>query len=198
MKNFDISIYDERYFLWHKNNTEKYIKTSTEILINLLKPKSIIDFGCGIGYTLETAFNMGIRDLVGIEISLIAKKYTNEKIKNLIINADCSEILETKKYDLVICTEVFEHIEPKNSENLLKNITNSLNKDGTIIFSAAPIGQNGSGHINLKSKEYFINFFKSYNIVEDKEILSIILNSWNKINVPNYICNNLLVFKYEK
>ena len=57
-----------------------------------------------------------------------------------------------------MCLEVAEHIETARSEQLVQNIC-SLS-DQYILFSAAPPGQGGVGHINEQPWEFWINLFE--------------------------------------
>ena len=59
------------------------------------------------------------------------------------------------KFDLVICLEVIEHLPKIDVENVLINTLTFHTKD-LLLLSAAEPGQEGTGHINLQPKSYWV------------------------------------------
>lgn len=199
MKNnkFDISVYDDRYFEWHFEMTRKYALNTMDWFIKTYKTNSIIDYGCGIGFYLESGYNNGVKNLRGFDIGGDKlKPYINPLVKDYIEFLDCTQPISSEKYDCVISLETGEHIEPSGSDCFVDNICNSLNYGGLILFSAAPLGQYGSGHINCQPKSFWVEKFEKRNVVENKEKTKTIVDNWKKLGAPDYICSNLIVFEY--
>jgi len=196
MEKFDINKYNDRYYRWHKENTRNYIiKTMDWFIINY-KPKSVIDYGCGIGAYLESCLKMGVENIKGFDIGGdYVKKYTNKKVIPFIEYIDCTIPLVTEKYDCVISLETGEHIETKLSNQFIENIVNSTNDKGIIIFSAAQPGQNGTGHINCQTKDFWLKIFNNYSYTQEDEITNDIIKNWSILGAPTYIVDNLIVLK---
>jgi cyclopropane fatty-acyl-phospholipid synthase-like methyltransferase len=80
-----------------------------------------------------------------------------------------------KKYDLVMSFEVAEHLHEEFSDNFLDNIVSSCKKGGVVVFTAAPPGQSGKHHINLKRQEWWIDKFErrdfSFQTIETEELV---------------------------
>jgi 2-polyprenyl-3-methyl-5-hydroxy-6-metoxy-1,4-benzoquinol methylase len=194
---FDITQYDDRYFKWHRDHTRNYAIKNMDWYINQFKPASIIDYGCGIGAYLESGLNNGITKLKGYDIGGdYVKKYTEKSVQPYIEYLDCTLPLITDEYDCVISLETGEHIETKSSDQFVLNIANSTKKDGTILFSAAQPGQGGSGHINCQPKSFWIEKFAIHSFIYDEPLTKQILKEWSLQKVPDYIINNLIVFRY--
>lgn len=155
---FDLSLYNEDFFLWH----HKYVRESSIRAMNwYIKeygPKSVIDFGCGIGSYLEPAFDKGLK-IQGYDISDKARKYTPDRIAPFIEYRDCTKRITTGKFDCVISFETAEHIEPSGTDQFVDNILQAVGE--RLLFTAAPPGQLGTGHINLQPKEFWMDKFKS-------------------------------------
>lgn len=104
--------------------------------------KKILDIGCGVG-TLALFFSKLGANVVGLDISeraiKIAKNAKKEnKIKNL--KFIVSELTKGKKnFDLLVCTEVIEHIPDDSS--FLSLISSNLKKDG-VLFLTTPSKEN--------------------------------------------------------
>lgn len=96
--------------------------------IALLKPHSILDVGCGEGFTLERLHEkkIGTR-LVGIDFLDLAiqigkkeRPYLDLKVGNIY-----DIPFKSNAFDLVICSEVLEHIDdPEKGLSELKRVTN--------------------------------------------------------------------------
>jgi len=156
-----------------------------------LKPKSVIDVGCGIGIYLKPLDLSGI-SCFGIEGSSIARKYSVFN-KNRIIVADVTRKLNiNKKYDLALCIEVAEHIPKKTSSILIGNLTSLSN---IILFTSAPPGQGGTDHINEQKPQFWINLFNKKNFVFDKEKTEQIKNFLIQKKCIWWIPANMMIFK---
>jgi len=194
--NFDSSKYDDKYYNWFVKNTKDYIKTTMDWFIDTYKPKSIIDYGCGIGAYLESGFNKGVERLQGFDINgEILKKYTNPLIGKFITYTDCTEKINTDKYECIISIETAEHINPLKSEVFVMNLINSADENSLIIFSAAQPEQNGTGHINCQTKEFWIELFNTYGFGVDSQVTKEVSEKWKTLKAPKYVYNNLIIFK---
>jgi SAM-dependent methyltransferase len=122
------------------------------ILLEDINPQSILDVGCGTGRASAFFLKQNI-DVTGIENSKIA--FELSEVNNYIKRHNLNKVIDLKrKFDLVWCFEVIEHIHPKYESNFLKTLTNHSN---LILISAAQPGQGGFGHFNEQPPEYWIN-----------------------------------------
>lgn len=131
-------------------------KKTLEIVIEELKPLSVLDVGCGVGKSLEYFLANKI-DALGIENSDIA--ISKSIIKEKIIKHNLKNPLYLKKrFDLVWCFEVIEHIHPNYSDIFVNNLIVHSDK---ILISAAQPGQGGHGHFNEQLPAYWVQKFKN-------------------------------------
>lgn len=196
---FDLSLYNDEFFEWHFKYAREYSIKTMDYYCQKYKPESVIDFGCGIGSYLESAYNNGIRDLKGYDIGVpYAQKYIPKEIQEYIHFKDCTEPILGNFYDCVISFETIEHIEPSGSKAFLDNLVWHLKDWGRILFTAAPPGQDGCGHINCQTREYWLKEFDRRYCEEDTEMTDDLKNAWATMGCPSYIINNLIVLKYEK
>jgi hypothetical protein len=66
---------------------------------------------------------------------------------------------------------------------------------GRILFTAAPPGQDGCGHINMHPKEFWEEQFMLLGHQIDKEMTELVKTNWEKIGCPKYISENLIIIK---
>jgi len=192
------------------------------ILNNFDKPiskKKVLDIGCGGGLISESLAKKKA-EVIGIDenISSIKQAKEHAKIDCLKINyinqsLDLFFKKNKKKFDLILCLEVLEHV--NNVEKTLDKITKLLKPGGMIILST--INRNLKSLIFAKIfGEYVLNWIpigthKFENFLKPQEIIKIlklkkikikkikgmefnpILNKWlltDNININYFIVGN--------
>lgn len=186
-------IYSESFYKSRNTDTKKSAEIILELLFRFFHPKSMVDFGCGVGTWLYVGKNLGVQEILGIEGDWL-------DIKHLVINKesfthkDLSKKIDLKrKFELAISLEVAEHIDASYADIFVENLTVSSD---VILFSAAIPGQRGSGHINEQWPEYWIqkfieNGFEPLDIVRPK--------IWQIEEVKTWYRQNTILFvKKEK
>lgn len=140
-----------------------YNTRSAEVVVpiinDLLKPQSILDVGCGTGTWLSVFSDSGISDYMGIDradysadsFHIDPAHYSKRDLeKPLCLN---------RKFDLVLCLEVAEHLDERFEDVLVSSLTTH---GDMVLFSAAIPGQEGDGHVNEKWLSYWVSKFAGY------------------------------------
>lgn len=130
---------------WHER-LKPFDRWNRRLLLSALGlfgiPGSMLDIGSGTGAMVSLARQMGIH---AIGVDLIAEE--PDKKYDLTMELDLGET-----FDLVTCLEVAEHIPPFYTQIFTGNIGRHVRPNGgLLIFSAAPPGQSGDGHVNLRA-----------------------------------------------
>lgn len=113
-------------------------------VVERFSPKSVLDLGCGNGLYPSLYQHLGVEDVLGVDgiqhdaTILNSESYTEADLQ---IPFDAG-----RKFDLVVCLEVVEHIDAQATNVLLDSI--ARHAKGQILFSMAEPGQPGNGHIN--------------------------------------------------
>lgn len=191
--------YNQEYFgkISSLKNWKLDGKNMAKVIFDIFKPKSVIDFGCGTARIIENMHSNFKCEVQGVEGSLReASPYISEKVKRFIKQADVTEdIKPDKKYDLVICTEVAEHIFPEGSIHLINNL---CSHGDTIVFAAAPPGQTSPSHINLHPIEWWQKLFFVHGFQIDRELTLKYKQKLKEKNVKQIYINNGTVFRKMK
>lgn len=128
--------YNKLYKKWPNKwgNNERSVFAAS--IIKELAPltKTIIDIGCGIGIALETMrAYFPDADLYGLDPSEEAIELAKAKIPDGTFYANfLDEFKSKKKYDVVLCLGVAEHVE--NLPEFLKSLKTLIKKDGILYF----------------------------------------------------------------
>lgn len=96
------------------------------------KAKSILDIGSGRGYMLYYLKNLGFKTTIGTQISLPARKFSQEKLGLDVRGKDMLEINFEEKFDIISMYHVFEHI--KDPEKYIERISDLLNTNGKLVL----------------------------------------------------------------
>lgn len=186
---------DKNKFYYESNLSIFNMINEISLFIDYLKPKNILDYGCGNGILLK----------------LLKHKYPKINIDGYDPAIKEFSVISNNHYDMIINTDVLEHI-PKNDIcdvlNHIKSLSNNVffclhhGKAWTIL----PNGENA--HITIEPKEWYHNLMRNYfdiiiplkarnpinSIVITFDINKRIFNKYNKILKLNI--NDNLQIKY--
>jgi SAM-dependent methyltransferase len=125
-------------------------------LAERLKPKSVIDIGCGPGIYL-LPFKAAGAKVHGIDACSIGGECLDKgEFERWDLRFPYAP-KDGKKYDLAICMEVAEHLERHWAERLIYTVTDCADM---VLWSAAVPGQGGSYHVNEQPVEFWMEMFK--------------------------------------
>ena len=182
-------------FFKKRHNMQWRAPIFCEAVQSVFKIKSVMDVGCAIG---DFVYEFRKRNIVadGIEGSEACAPFfiAPDHISVIDVRVPFSFTVDTK-YDLCMCLEVAEHIEPKYVKIFIENLQ-SLSD--SILISMAPPGQAGHYHVNCQTVEYWdvlfsIWKFKRYDMWAD-EIKKKIYPYRHKPGLKAYY-NNLHFYK---
>jgi SAM-dependent methyltransferase len=159
------------------------------ILIELFKPISVVDFGCGIGTFLSAFKSFGVTNVLGIDGPWASKEllYTNINPSEFLETNLAKDIQLPVYYDMVLSLEVAEHIEEKYANVFIRNL---IAAGKIIVFSAAVPQQGGQNHVNEQWQSYWSEKFNQQGYVVH-DILKPYL--WNNPNVFFWYKQNMVV-----
>lgn len=162
-----------------KNPIQKFLikkfYNSLFSLITPLKPASILDAGCGEGFTMDKLTKFGVgKQIEGVEYSKGAISLGKKLFPNLTFREGSAYNLPYRDntFDLVVCTEVLEHLD--NPTKVLREVMRVSKKHILISVPNEPFfmlgnfirGKNLSrlgndpGHINHWTIISFLDFLK--------------------------------------
>ncbi len=152
-------IYDEEFYKMH-NDWEKEYRFIANELNAMTNPGSVLDLGCGNGYLLKTFAEKG-KKIKGIDGSFNAINSIQYPLRENFHQKDLRQPLYVGRYDLVICSEVAEHLEEQYADLLIDNICRS-SKRYIFFTGATPEQTGGVNHVNLQQHEYWIEKFSNH------------------------------------
>ncbi|MGD2087936.1 MAG: class I SAM-dependent methyltransferase [Candidatus Aminicenantes bacterium] len=182
-------IYDHLFYEDANELKKQSSEKVAEIIDSFFNFHSVLDIGCGCGLYIEELHRLG-KEVLGCDASIDAINMAAKEFTVFYCNVTEPLILN-RKFDLVICIEVAEHIRKKYSRQLVKNCTCY---GDTVVFTAAPKGQGGVGHINEQPYRFWIRLFAENHFRYDRDLSEQVRTVMKEKNVVQWIANNFMSF----
>jgi 2-polyprenyl-3-methyl-5-hydroxy-6-metoxy-1,4-benzoquinol methylase len=156
--------------------------------MEILRPKSVVDVGCGVGSWLAVFKDQGVEDILGIDGQYVDRKRLQVSERYYLGTDLTKAITLSRQYDLVVSLEVAEHL----PEECASTFIDSLVRMGPVVlFSAAIPRQGGTCHINEQWPEYWKRLFKQ----RDYLVIDCIRKRvWQNRNAKVWYRQNILLY----
>lgn len=147
------------------------------------RPESAFDVGCGNGLYLRLLQDAGIKTVFGVDgIDPSATVLDAAEYAKVDLQLPYSV---GKRFDVVFCLEVVEHIAPETTDVLFDTI--AAHAKDLIVFSMAEPGQPGNGHINCLAIPDVLDHWKKRgwtpDLVETLGVRALSTMSWFRRNI---------------
>lgn len=129
------------------------------LILDMLKPRSVLDVGCGIGTWLHVFEKEGVTDYLGVDGDYVNKSLLKIPSEKFLAHDLTQKLNLGRKYDLAISLEVAEHLPEVSANTFVESLTRHAD---VIIFSAAVPGQNGQNHKNENWPDYWAKKFAQH------------------------------------
>ncbi len=161
-------------------------------LIQELRPKRVIDVGCGTGALLKTLQDNGCV-CRGLEYAQAGLKFCRSRGLDVTEFDIGHDKLDPKdSYDVAVSIEVAEHLPERRAENYVDLLCGLA---PAIVFTAATPGQGGVHHINEQSNGYWISRFEKRGFHLDSALTKKWRSEWERATMDSCFYNNLMVFR---
>lgn len=157
-------------------------------LFNLIKPHSVIDFGCGTGSWLKIAKQLGAKKILGIDGVHVNKEMLCINEGEFLQHNLTLPLTIEGRYDLAMCLEVVEHLPEEAADNAISLITASAD---ILLFSAAIPGQGGQFHLNEQWPDYWQNKLKAHGFLPCDNLRQ---KFWDNDNVEWWYKQNMVLY----
>jgi SAM-dependent methyltransferase len=180
--------YTNDFYQIVQEGSRQSAKEIIPLVIELIKPESVIDIGCGVGTWLSVFKEYGIEDVLGVDGDYVDKKLL-EIPEERFLTFDLKKPFRLdRQFDLVISLEVAEHLPQERAETFVDSLTRL---GSVILFSAAIPFQGGTEHLNEQWLDYWAKYFieKGYVAID-----CIRDRVWQNDKVEFWYAQNILVF----
>lgn len=184
--------YTGRFYDNQSEGSLRSARVVVPIVMEMVRPKSVVDVGCGVGTWLRAFSENGVGKVLGLDGAYV------DTSKLLIPKEDfrptdlSRPFSVSERFDLAVSLEVAEHLPGAAAENFVKTLVTLA---PVVMFSAAIPLQGGTNHINEQWPEYWADIFGSFNY---RMLDSIRGRIWQDPAVEWCYRQNLFLFADEK
>lgn len=174
----------------HETHDKFTYKTLEYILKKFIsKEARILDVGCSTGRLLNFIKTKGYKNLLGVEPAPNCKEIAKNNFGISIVTSTLDNFNTSKKYNLIIFSQVFEHI--VNLRDTVIKAHSLLSKDGLIFIGVPdaenfykkgdePFGEFSTEHINFYTKFSLQQLLARFENLYYKSDNSISISLWKK------------------
>jgi hypothetical protein len=180
--------YGREFYVEHAAIARSSADVVVPLVMELMGPRSVVDVGCGSADWLAVFGTHGVDDVLGIDSEdvpddLLAVPSTAVR------RHDLSRPLELdRRFDLVVCLEVAEHLAPEKGVELIAALTGL---GPLVLFSAAIPHQGGMNHLNEQWPDHWAEIFGRHGYVA---IDCLRRKVWRNPDVAWWYAQNMLLF----
>lgn len=154
--------YDEGFYARRRALSHASATAVLSELFGVTQPRSVLDIGCGTGSWLAVAGQLGVQHRLGLDGGSVPAHLLEIPASSFVATDLNRPLPITGRFDLAICMEVAEHLQPERAESLVAEIVRSAE---CVLFGAAIPRQIGTHHINCQWQSYWRDLFKQHGYV---------------------------------
>lgn len=150
-----------------------FFGTVADGIVNNLHPTSALDAGCAMGFLVEALHKRGV-DAYGVDISEYAISKVDDSVRDRCRAASLTEPFP-RRYDLITCIEVVEHIPPAEIEQVIANLCSATDR---LLLSTTPADYGEATHLNVQQPEAWSAMLAAHGFFRDVERDFSYLSPW--------------------
>jgi SAM-dependent methyltransferase len=133
------------------------------LLVDLLRPASVVDVGCGVGSWLVAFEAAGVDDVLGVDgphLDVELLKIARDKF----VAADLNRGLDlTRRFDLALCLEAAGYVVAEQADPLVETLTRAA--PAVVFSSAVPLQDDPRVQVNQQWPDYWAERFAARGFV---------------------------------
>ena len=173
-------LYDEYYFA-HRcgpcyqrdEHWMNFFGAIADRIVSDISPATVLDAGCAMGFLVECLRERGV-EAWGMDVSEYALQNVHADVQPYCWVGSVTEPFP-RKYDLIVCIEVLEHLPQPDSEKALANLCEHTDD---ILFSSTPVDYKEATHYNVQQPEYWAEMFCRSGFLRDVDFDASIISPW--------------------
>ncbi len=174
------SLYDGYYFAtsWGhpyegSEDLLRFFAGVADRIVGDIGPASVMDAGCAIGYMVEALRGRGV-EAFGVDVSEYAIAHPRPGTAPYIAVGSVTEPFP-RRYDLILCVEVLEHMQKEQAEAAVANLCRHADD---ILFSSSPHEFKEVTHFHVRPTEYWVEQFARHGFYPDVDFDGSFLTRW--------------------
>lgn len=179
--------YDQHFYTAQDRGALESARIVLPIVLDLVRPRSVIDVGCG-GGAWTRVLKDHVPEVVSVDGDWVpeALRLPGFEVRDLEVSLDLD-----RKFDLVVCAEVAEHLSPTRAESFVEDL---VRLGRNVLFSAAIPNQGGVDHRNERWQSYWASLFAQHGLYPHDVVRPKV---WSDEGVETWYRQNMLLYTDE-
>ncbi|CDL01411.1 conserved protein of unknown function [Magnetospirillum gryphiswaldense MSR-1 v2] len=180
--------YDRDFYRAQQDGSRRSAARVVRLLHQLLKPRSVVDVGCGVGTWLAAFLEQGDAEVVGLDGPHVDTGMLH-------VPAACFRAVDLavpitvdRRFDLAVSVEVVEHLPAGRGPGFVADLCRLA---PVVVFAAALPYQGGTGHVHENWPEYWAQLFRRQGYGVHDVLRS---SLWLDVEIEWWYRQNLLLF----
>jgi len=183
--------YGKQFYTGQRDGSFVGAQKVLPVVLSLVPCRSLLDVGCGVGPWVASALEQGVTDALGIDGDWVSRSLLSIP-EDRFESHDLAKPFDLRrKFDLVVCMEVAEHLKEPSADVLVDNL---VRHGDCILFSAAVPGQGGTNHVNEQWPDYWRDKFARRGYRQLDIVRAV---TWNDREIPSCYRQNAYLFVAE-
>jgi SAM-dependent methyltransferase len=180
--------YTDAYYESLREGARRSARVVVPLVVRLVRPRDVVDVGCGQGTWLTVFREHGVEDVWGIDGDYVDRGRL-EIPRERFLSRDLTRPLHPgRSFDLAVSLEVAEHLPADCAEAFVASLTALA---PVVLFSAAAPYQGGQNHVNEQWPAYWAELFAARGYVP---IDCLRRRLWDDERVEWWYAQNMLLF----
>jgi SAM-dependent methyltransferase len=180
--------YSDDYYRAHQEIARRSARVIIPKLLELVRPGSVIDIGCGLATWVAVFKEYGVDDGYGVDGTSVSPALVEIAPERFMVHDLRTPLHVDRTFDLVVSLEVAEHLPADCATTFIDTLTRL---GPMVLFSAAIPYQGGEQHVNEQWPEYWARLFeeRGYAVVD-----CLRRKIWRHPDVAWWYAQNVLLF----
>lgn len=186
-------LYDDDYFAHVERSTSDSSAVIVQSIMSDLRPRSVVDVGCGTGVLLEQLRQRGV-SVKGLEHAQAALRYCRARDLDVEpFDVETSELPDRfRGADVVISVEVGHQLDPAASSRYVAVLCGIAD---TVVFSSNVPGSGDRNPRNEQPHTFWIARFAEEGFDLDEALSSRWRERWRAAGTAPWFCSNVMVLR---
>ena len=180
--------FDTPYFGWQGDSAERSAQAIVPLVVERLRPSSVVDVGCGSGAWLKVFQDHGVVDVVGVDAPYVE----HEALRidpSCFLPRDLSEPFRLgRDFDLAISLEAAHYVAVEHADALVESIAALA---PAVLFGAAVPGQGGGPGRNRQWPAWWAALFAPHGFRAVDWLRPLV---WEDVRVDWWYAQNTILY----
>jgi SAM-dependent methyltransferase len=187
----DLGGYDD--YRWENPVWQTHMRMLADRVIALAEPRRVLDVGCARGLWVQALRERNV-EAFGIDVSEHAIESADPAVRPFLTVQEATKPFDGP-YDLIICSEVLEHMAPADAQLAIDNMCSAADR---ILFSSSPADFDEPTHINTKPTPTWVSWFAERGFFRRTDVDVTFHNPWSVYVERADLTRPAIVQRYEQ